>query len=730
MVLQRERPITVFGSAAVGETIAVSFNGASASTIADNTGRWEVILSAMSFGGPYTMTVQGASNTISLSNVLIGDVYLCSGQSNMEFQLFGEASANSEIPLSTNNNIRFITVPKNFNTVPQTDIPKSSWLICNPSSSTNFSAVAYYFGKNIQNNLNIPIGLISSAWWATSIRSWMAWDNTTQVDVKYQQYVGKTIEQASGQTQAALQTTFQAAGATFAPSWPSIVYNSMISPFTKFGIKGVIWYQGEANAAEAVNYKTLFQALIVDWRKKWGYDFGFFWVQLPGYGTVSAVPQESQWAELRESQNSALSIPKTGQAVTTDLGDTILHPTNKKDVGYRLAQSALKLVYGQNNSSSGPLYNKYTIAGSSIILEFSNTGTGLLIKDNSGILNGFTIAGSNNIFYNATATIAGNKVTVSSASVTNPVAVRYAWADNPKSANLVNSSGLLASPFRTNVTPPAIATAYIKNNAQNIIEWGNANLCDGDSVSFGFYPILGSWSWKGPNNFTSTSREIKFQSVALNQAGSYVANYTNANGIVFSQTFNINVNAKPAISPFVQIAGGAWSQNANNIAVEGQSVKFSPLPRVVSGWSWTGPNGFTSTLREPTISVFSKLNEGIYTVIYTNSSGCSDSFSFNLTLKPTALNDLQNNFLNGVQIYPNPAHGFLFVNIKPIINEAKNIQIKIEALDGKEVVKLNYTVQSSDIISIDIKNLKTGLYFVTLSSENYRVMKKFIKVVE
>jgi len=474
MVLQRDMPITVFGNAALDETATVTFNGITVSAKADSNGQWQVKLPAMVFGGPFMMTVQGASNSINFTNVLIGDVYLCCGQSNMEFRLNQEASSSTEIPTSTNTNIRLLTIPKNFNTVAQNDIPQASWLSCDPGSSATFSAVAYYFGKNLQAKLNIPIGLVNSAWYQTSIRSWMAWDEITQIDPDYKKYEGKTIEQASGKTQAIfLQDVLG-----YAPTWPSTLYNGMINPLIKTGIKGVIWYQGEGNANEALRYKTLFQDLITDWRKRWGYDFSFLWIQLPGYGAESTIPQESQWAELRDVQNSTLFIPKTAQAVITDLGDVSnLHPMNKKDVGFRLSECALKLNYGMDILGSGPVLSNMTVNSNSMILEFSNIGTGLVAKNNDGVLSGFTIAGMDRKFYNATATIDQNKVTVSSSNVTNPAIARYAWFDNPRTSNLTNSGGFLASPFKSyiqnkgldqfvlNVTVPLQTTlCYVSGN--------------------------------------------------------------------------------------------------------------------------------------------------------------------------------------------------------------------------------------------------------------------------
>ncbi len=596
MVLQRDRTITVFGNASASETATVTFNGATASATADSNGKWEVKLPAMVFGGPYTLTVLGTTNTINFTNVLLGDVYICSGQSNMEFRLNQEASSATEIPASTNTNIRLLTVPKNFNTVPQTDIPQASWLSCDPSSSATFSAVAYYFAKNLQANLNIPIGLISSAWYQTSIRSWMAWDEMTTVDPDYKKYASQTIEQASGKTQA----VFLQDVSGYAPYWPSILYNGMINPLIKTGIKGVIWYQGENNANEALKYKTLFQDMIGDWRRKWGYDFSFMWVQLAGFGAETTSPQESQWAELRDVQNYTLSVPKTAQAVITDLGDvTNIHPTNKKDVGYRLAQCALKLNYGQNTLGSGPILSNSIFNSNSITLEFTNTGTGLVAK-NTGALTGFTIAGMDRKFYNATASISGNNVIVSSSNVANPAIVRYAWFDNPKTSNLTNSDGFLASPFQRfssnagidqfvlNVTVPLQTTlCYVSGNfnawsiTANPLNYISTDNTAGTKlfrvylpysfVGSGSFQIVAGTDW----SFAASNGNITAVSSGMSQdviVPSFKA---------YPYPFTINVTVPVAVND-CYIVGGSWgwtlptsAQKMNQVSADASTKVFA-----------------------------------------------------------------------------------------------------------------------------------------------------------
>jgi sialate O-acetylesterase len=224
----------------------------------------------------------------------------------------------------------------------------------------------------------------------------------------------------------------------------------MIAPLVPFAIKGATWYQGESNAGEAYKYRTLFPAMINNWRNKWGNQFPFFWVQLANFMKADSLPVQSDWAELREAQNMTLQLPLTGQAVITDVGEANdIHPKNKQDVGYRLALAAEKVVYKKDIVYSGPVYQSMKADGNKIVLQFTNTGSGMLAKDNYGYLKGFAIAGADQHFVWANATIDGDKIIVYSSSVANPVAVRYAWANNPDDANLYNRENIPASPFRT-----------------------------------------------------------------------------------------------------------------------------------------------------------------------------------------------------------------------------------------------------------------------------------------
>jgi sialate O-acetylesterase len=603
MVLQRDRIIRIWGWADKNESVTINFNRLTGRAKTDKSGKWSMEFPALRAGGPFAMTIKGKDNTINYDNILIGDVWICSGQSNMEVRVADDYTANEEIKSSENKNIRLLKVPTNIQTMEKEDIPPTSWFECNPSTSENFSAVAYFFGKNLQKELNVPIGLIMSAWGGTIIETWTSWEASMNNE-EFVRYKGKTVEQAFGHTGEELnniirklmspnddgmlnkwyladaektgwktmyapkawdgelkgdagivwfkrditlpsrlegksgrlhlgigmydrtflngefvsgncehdncdldikvksglnhivvrfqnmggiggfwrsksddfyleadgekyslageweykpsllqsETGLKVWGVGIPNNFASLLYNGMIHPLVGFGIKGAIWYQGEGNAGDAFKYRTIFPNLITDWRKQWGYDFPFFWAQLASFQHEVAEPAESAWAELREAQNMTLKLPNTGQAVITDIGDVNdIHPKNKKDVGYRLAQNALKVAYGRNILGSGPVYENMKIDGNKIILNFSNTGTGLSTKEKNkyDYVYGFSIAGEVKKFVWAKAYIKGNNVVVFSDKVANPVAVRYGWEINPTEINIVNSDGLLASPFRT-----------------------------------------------------------------------------------------------------------------------------------------------------------------------------------------------------------------------------------------------------------------------------------------
>jgi sialate O-acetylesterase len=607
MVLQRDIPVNIWGWAKPGEKVTVTVLKQKVSVKTDAKGEWKVKLNPLPAGGPFDITITG-KNTIVLKNILAGDVWVCSGQSNMEFPLSQSRNWGTDRASTENSQIRLFYVPKKISSKPLQNTDEAKWELCNEKSAAVFSAVGYYFGVDLNKKIGVPIGLINSNWGGTDIETWtsletmyadkdytaviekmksanleelnrqaeklqkewqnkidqedpgikekwympssnstgwkemklpQAWEgaglpaldgvvwfkkevvltaadagkeaklslgpiddsdltfvNGTQVGETINRYnlpreytikpgilkegknliaikvidtgggggvngdakqmkleVNGNLQSLAGEWSYKVGLDLPSPRSASSPnSFPSLLYNGMINPLINFSIKGVIWYQGENNAGNYVKYRSLFPAMINDWRNKWKIgDFTFLFVQLANYMEPVEVPQESSWAGLREAQTMALTLPKTGMAVIIDIGEAKdIHPKDKDNVGYRLSLAAQKVTYGKDIVYSGPTYKSMEVSGNSITLEFSNTGSGLMVKDKYGYLKSFMIAGADKKFVWARATVVpGNKVIISSDAVKNPVAVRYAWADNPDDANLYNKEGLPASPFRT-----------------------------------------------------------------------------------------------------------------------------------------------------------------------------------------------------------------------------------------------------------------------------------------
>ena len=611
MILQRDTKVKIWGWASPGEKIKIDFLNKKYKTVADANGDWNVNLSPMKAGGPYTMKING-NNHLLLNNILIGDVWLCSGQSNMEHQMklhlekYRAEIANANYPEIRQFDVPHVTNLQN----PQNDLPTGYWKPANPNNVLDFSAVAYFFAKAIYEKYHVPIGIINASVGGSPIEAWLseavcndfpdiqrtaqtnkdtayvntvnrkvvAWNDVNQIhssedkglngQIKYYDpsYIPKewhtinipgywedqgaknlhgsvwyrreiTVPASMAGVPATLflgrivdadevyingtfvgKTTYQyperiyqlpagllktdkniivvrvinysgkggfvpdkpyfirangdsldikgywqyKAGKALSPDrymkngitiqyQPAALYNAMIAPFVGFSIKGFLWYQGESNSGNAVEYKQLFPAMIADWRKKWNQGHvPFIYVQLPGFMDANYLPGESQWAQLREAQLQALSLPNTGMAVTIDLGEwNDVHPQDKKDVGHRAALAAEKVAYGENDIVySGPIYQSSKVDNNKIIITFTNIGSGLISNDGEE-LGQFAIAGADKKFVWAHAKIDGDKVIVWNKDVPNPMYLRYAWADNPRGANLYNKEGLPASPFRT-----------------------------------------------------------------------------------------------------------------------------------------------------------------------------------------------------------------------------------------------------------------------------------------
>jgi sialate O-acetylesterase len=610
MVIQRDQPIKIWGWAEKGETVQVTLAGHSVETVVEDS-FWMVELPPMKAGGPHQVEVN-AENKIILEDVLIGDVWLCSGQSNMVWTVANSKDAGQEIGAANYPGIRLLEIPNKVSLHETLRVDSTAWSVCSPETVKDFSAVAYYFGRDIHTSTEIPIGLISSNWGGTIVETWMSpgaigdfemykekmaalelvdleeireekrakkdsilalvspvkglvngeafWANPELDETGWRiinvpglwehqglqgldgvvwfrkeihldeaiidydsakivlgmiddydqtwvngQLVGETnkynitreyklpkglLREGKNNITVRVEdvrfgggmygepeefflamngdTLFLAGDWKYRISpenvqvsleligpndYPTLLYNGMIFPLLNVGIRGVIWYQGEANTGNPGMYGKLFPAMIKDWRKKMDNDsLAFLFVQLANYMQPDLNPGESQWAELREAQTKALDLPLTGMAVAIDIGKADnIHPKNKQDVGHRLALAARKIVYNENIIASGPVIEEYYITGDTIVIKFDKVGEGLVKEGVDDPLGGFQIAGKNNTFVWADAKIAGkNKVKVYSDKIMDPVAVRYAWADNPTNANLYNSAGLPAIPFRTN----------------------------------------------------------------------------------------------------------------------------------------------------------------------------------------------------------------------------------------------------------------------------------------
>ncbi len=479
MVLQSGAKACLWGWADPGEMVRlkVSWHRMERRTQADADGHWMFKVKTPPAGGPYNITLEG-NNVITLRNILVGEVWVCSGQSNMQMTVQSSANATDEIASAKYPKIRLFTVPRKVANTPQDDCD-GSWVECSPETVPGFSAVGYFFGRYLYNQLDTPIGLIHTSWGGTPAEAWTsgammksdadfapilerykeAVANYPQAMVQYKERVEKwqkDSEQAKAEGKPAPRRPYAPLGPGH-PHSPSGLYNAMIVPLLPYTIQGAIWYQGESNAGRAYQYRKLFPAMIESWRQNWNEgQFPFLFVQLANYRQTKDEPAESDWAELREAQTMTLDLPNTGMAVIIDIGEANdIHPKNKQDVGKRLALWALAKTYGQDIVYSGPLYESMDIKDGKVVLHFDHVDGGLLAQGGAP-LQGFAVAGEDRKFVWADAQIEGNTVVVSSEDIASPVAVRYAWADNPV-CNLYNQAGLPASPFRTDDWPGVTA---------------------------------------------------------------------------------------------------------------------------------------------------------------------------------------------------------------------------------------------------------------------------------
>jgi len=427
MVLQRNDKVVLWGWGNLGEeiTIVTSWDNATYTAKTAISTKWEIAIDTPETGGPFTIQFSGEENRIELKNILIGEVWLCSGQSNMEWSATTNAgidNAKEEIKNANYPNIRLFTVEKRTSAYPQEELP-GTWEVCTPDTMKDFSAIAYFFARRLQGELNVPIGLIDNAWGGSPAEVWA----TKSVFDKNEDLAADAKE---------LEET------PWSPVTPSYLYNGMVHAITPFKIAGTIWYQGESNVSRHANYIKLFSEMVGSWRKAWGYEFPFYYVQIAPYNYQA--PEEG--AYLRNAQRKALKIiPNSGMVVVSDIA-TIddIHPPNKQDVGLRLANLALKKTYNAYEGEvNGPLFKEFNVEGKKGEVVFDHAD-GLMVKGKK--ITHFEIAGNDGIYHLAKATIKKNKVIVSSKEVKQPVSVRFAWS-NTAEPNLFNGAGLPASAF-------------------------------------------------------------------------------------------------------------------------------------------------------------------------------------------------------------------------------------------------------------------------------------------
>ncbi|MBV6498884.1 MAG: hypothetical protein CJBNEKGG_01114 [Prosthecobacter sp.] len=493
LVFQQGKPLPIWGWAAPDEDVSVQFAGQTRAARADLDGRWRVILDPLpANASPQEMKVSG-KNSLTLKNLLVGEVWICSGQSNMQWTVSQAANPQQEIEAANFPQIRMFNVERATAMSPADDV-KGSWKEANPGNVGQFSAVGYFFGRHLHQVLKVPVGLINTSWGGTRVEAWtsresleerpcaaqmlsdwdgirQSWDATAEnarhevAKAEWQAQVQK-IRKDNATLPADKQVKPPPAprppdDPSKTPHHPAVLFNAMVAPLIPYSIQGAVWYQGESNQKRAFQYQELLPNMINDWRTRWNSEFSFYIVQLAGFGNGQPVAKEpglpDTWAELQEAQYlTAITLPRCGLVVTNDIGEERdIHPKNKQEVGRRLALWALAHDYGRTNTVfSGPMFKNAVVEGARVRVQFDHVGGGLKTRD-GGDLKHFQIAGQDQKWTWAEAKIEGSEVVVSSSAVPNPVGVRYAWAAWPEGANLINAEGLPATCFRTDEFIPS-----------------------------------------------------------------------------------------------------------------------------------------------------------------------------------------------------------------------------------------------------------------------------------
>ena len=430
MMVQANSNPRIWGWASPGEKIVIKYSNKTLKTVADAKGEWHVFLGKIKAGTKFDLDIVG-TNSLSVKDVLAGEVWVCSGQSNMEFKLGKAKNGSSELESHSWPPIRFFTVKQTSSVTPMNDV-SGSWTVYSPQAAKDWSAVGYFFAKELSLELGRPVGMIESLRGGTAAQVWVSQSALNNEDT-----VRSVLSPATAST-----SSFDA---------PSGLFNGMISGITPYTVSGITWYQGESNIKQPDLYKKLFPALIQDWRKYWeNPELPFIFVQLPNFAADN--PTGTEWAELREAQTLALQLKNTAMVVSIDVGEAKNeHPIDKQPIGHRLALNALDLVYHKKLPCSGPTLRTMKPLPGAILCQFINTEQGMRAR-NGAPLSGFQICGADGRYVPVVGVIKGNTITLSSPQVASPIAIRYAWANDPD-ANLENGIGLPAAPFRTDYQP-------------------------------------------------------------------------------------------------------------------------------------------------------------------------------------------------------------------------------------------------------------------------------------
>jgi len=467
MVLQRDHQNAVWGKAAPGEVVSVAIDSQMHTATADDKGDWKVTLKPMRIGEPKELVVKG-KNEIRLTDVLVGEVWICSGQSNMQWTVSNSNDFALEAAAANFPEIRMINFPQVGVQEPVWSHDSRTWMVCSPETVGSFSAVGYFFARQLHQTLGIPIGMINNAWGGSACEAWINRD-LLQKDPQYAPMMERwsknetrlgelsALSQVDDKQKAELENLKKQMSGNHRPA---NIYNGVLKSHIGYGIRGAIWYQGESNAGRAYQYRELFPLMISSWRDEWGQGkFPFYWVQLADYLAEKPEPADSAWAELREAQTMTMAaLPHTGQAVIIDIGEgKDIHPRNKLDVGKRLARWALANEYGVKIPFRSPEYKSMEVVDGKAVLSFDHVGGGWRPFDVADPI-GFAIAGEDMKFVMAKAKLLKDgRIEVSAESINNPVSVRYGWADNPV-CNLFSVTDLPLTPFRTDDWPGVTAT--------------------------------------------------------------------------------------------------------------------------------------------------------------------------------------------------------------------------------------------------------------------------------